>query len=125
MRLDDLNQSVTAAILRAERETPDSWEARLAYAEVADLEEEIAKLTSAETAPGKAARLGAVAAALKSGDPLRATQLVLQYHIEPVGEPVQRRLDEFMAQADAELRSGVASAPNVADVAFELADTAA
>ena len=125
MNLDDLNQSVTSAILRAEAEEPRSWEQQLAYREVADLEEEIAKLTSAETAPGKAARLGAVSASLKSGDPLRATQLAYQYGLEPVGDRVKARLDEFIKQAETDLQSGADSAPDVANIAFELVSDAA
>jgi hypothetical protein len=75
MDLDDLNKSVTHAILQAEAFPCGSWEAQHAFREVADLEEEIATIAGAGVVEGEIARLGAVTAAMSAGEPLRALQL--------------------------------------------------
>ena len=75
MDLDDLNKSVTNAILQAEALPRGSWEAQHAFREVADLEEEIATIAGAGAVEGEIARLGAVTAAMSAGEPLRAIQL--------------------------------------------------
>jgi hypothetical protein len=72
--LDDLNMQVSAAIYRAEA-VPDGPAAEAAFREVSRIEEEIARLVPAQDLEGALARVGAVDAALRSGDWLRATLL--------------------------------------------------
>lgn len=100
MLLDDLNRRVTAAIWVAEHEQPGTCEAQAAYAVVADLEEEIAKLTSPNVLPGQVSRVGAVRAALMSGNLFRAMQLVERYRAEGTGDALREQLDEFWERAN-------------------------
>jgi len=79
--LSDLNERVTAAILRAEH-LPPGVEANLAFGEVSRIEEEIARLTTASSIEGDIARRGAITAALSAGEGLRALKLSEAYLAE-------------------------------------------
>ena len=69
---DTLNTLVTGAIWRAEQLEAHGIRPAQAWAEVSSLEEELAKALPAAEAEGRIARRGAVRAALKAGDFLRA-----------------------------------------------------
>jgi len=99
MGLDELNASVTNAILRAEELPPGSWEAQRAFCKVTDLEEEIATIVGAQTVEGAAARLGAVTAALSAGEPLRAIQLAERYLMDALSAGARLRLEETIKDA--------------------------
>ena len=120
MNLAQLNRSVTSAILRAEALPAGSWEAQRAFREVADLEEEIATIVGARTAAGEIARLGALAAALSAGEPLRALQLGERYLADGLSEGSCVKLSGLLAEAEAEIGRGAASAPKVEPVRFRL-----
>ncbi len=79
----ELNQKVTAAILRAEH-LPEGAERERAFAIVSSIEEELATLTWASSPQGQAARLGAVLAARSARDPLRAQELAARYLAEEI-----------------------------------------
>jgi len=114
MDLDGLNKCVTNAILRAERLELRSWEAQRAFREVADLEEEIATLAGAQSLEGEIARLGAVTAALSSGEPLRALQLGERYRSEALSDATRAKLDELLREAESEIADAAATAPDAA-----------
>ena len=118
MDLDDLNRSVTSAILRAEALPARSWEAERAFREVADLEEEIATIIGARTAAGEIARLGAVTAALSAGEPLRALQLGDRYLGDGLGDASRAKLRSLLNEADAEIERGASR--NVDPIRFSL-----
>ncbi|MFI5296755.1 MAG: hypothetical protein ACHREM_01545 [Polyangiales bacterium] len=117
--LRELNQLVTLAIMRAEQIADGSSAALVAYHEVSQLEEQIAALTSNASAEGAFARDGAVRAALRSDEPLRAAFLAERY-IEEDGVPDRLRaaLSELLRQAQAALPNGDA---DVQAVEFQLA----
>src|SRR5690606_32298445 len=73
--IQDLNSRVSEAIFFAGRSAPDSQEAQDAYRRVSALEEQIARLTTPTDVDGAVARVGAVSAALRAGDWLRASRL--------------------------------------------------
>ena len=83
MDIDILNTLVTSAIWRAEQldelglETSSS-----AWKEVSELEEELARIMPAKEPEGRIARRGAVHAALKAEDHVRAQDLVQRYAAE-------------------------------------------
>jgi hypothetical protein len=120
MALDDLNKSVTDAILRAEALAPGSWEAQRAFREVADFEEEIATIVGAHTVEGEIARLGAVAAALSAGEPLRAIRLGERYPMDTLSEGARKKLDDLLKEAEAEIQRGVDDAPSVEPIRYSL-----
>ncbi len=120
MDVIDLNESVTTAILRAEALPAGSWEAQRAFREVADLEEEIATIFGARVVEGEIARLGAVAAALSAGEPLRAIQLAVRYQADELSEGAQRKLEELLKEAESEVERQIADAPGVEPVRFRL-----
>jgi hypothetical protein len=120
MKLDDLNRSVTNAILRAEVLPAGSWEAESAFRDVADLEEEIAALVSAQTVEGELARIGAVTAALSASEPLRARQLAERYLGGALGDGTRTKLEELAQRADTEMQAAAANAPHVQPVRFKL-----
>lgn len=120
MNLDDLNSRVTNAILRAEALPAKSWEAQSAFREVADLEEGIASIAGAQTAEGEIARLGAVAASLNAGDPLRTIQLAERYLADALSAPARHELEELRREADAEILRGIVDEPSVAPIRFKL-----
>ena len=120
MELDDLNKSVTNAILRAEALKPGSWDAQHAFREVAELEEEIATIVGARVVDGEIARLGAVAAALSAGEPLRAIQLATRYLADQLSDSAQAKLGELVNEANTELELGAADGPSVAQIRFQL-----
>jgi hypothetical protein len=119
VNLDQLNRSVTGAILRAEALPTGSWEAESAFREVADLEEEIAAIDGARTAAGEIARLGAVTAALSAGEPLRALQLGERYRSDGLSDGSRAKLAELLDEAVAEIERGAINA-NVDPVQFTL-----
>jgi hypothetical protein len=80
---DALNTLVSGAIWRAEQlEAHGIRPASQAWAEVASLEEELAKALPVSESEGRIARRGAVRAALKAGDYARAHGLADRYLAE-------------------------------------------
>jgi hypothetical protein len=120
MVLDELNRSVTSAILRAEALDPGSWAAERAFREVADLEEEIAAIAGANVVEGEVARLGAVTASLSAGDLVRAVQLAERYLADGLSERSRKRLRELQDEAEAAIAQAVIDAPNVDPIRFIL-----
>jgi hypothetical protein len=84
MSMDELNERVTEAILRAEalEDQGASAEMRGAYLTVSFIEEEIAEATPPSGTEGAIARRGAVRAAIKAGVPARARDLAERYLAE-------------------------------------------
>ena len=120
MSIEDLNNSVTTAILRAEALPPGSWEAERAFREVAEIEQELAAIVGAQTVQGEVARLGAVAASLSAGDPLRAVQLAERYLEDALSDRSRTRLEQLHAEAEAEITRAAAVSPNVVPIPFIL-----
>src|SRR5258708_3825752 len=120
MGLDDLNSSVTNAILRAEALPPGSWLAERAFREVMDLEEEIATIVGAHTVDGEIARLGAVTAALSAGEALRARQLAERYLADALSASARAKLEELAKEADADMQREIVDGPTVEPVRFNL-----
>ncbi|MBM4031360.1 MAG: hypothetical protein FJ291_06185 [Planctomycetes bacterium] len=80
MTIETLNALVSGAIWRAEQlDELGADTAASAWKEVSQLEEEIAKIVPAKEAEGRIARRGAVRAALKANDHLRARDLAERY----------------------------------------------
>lgn len=124
MDIDDLNERVTEAILRAERLPAGSYEAEEAFREVWLLEEAIAGLISAEDVEGEIARLGAVTAALSAAEPLQALVLVDRYLAEEISPEATARLEGLRAEADADLARRLLTPPLVVPVLYRLPDAA-
>ncbi len=83
MNADTLNSLVTSAIWRAEQlDDLGVSTARLAWAEVSVLEEELASVIPVSQPEGRIARRGAVRAALKSSDYSRVDTLIRRYSEE-------------------------------------------
>ncbi len=120
MGLDELNRSVTSAILRAEALPPGSWEAERAFRDVADLEEEIAAIAGANTVEGEVARLGAVTASMSAGDLVRAVQMAERYLPDALGDRSREKLNELRDEAEAEIARAALGAPNVDPIPFTL-----
>jgi hypothetical protein len=120
MTLDDLNRSVTAAILRAEALPAGSPDSQVAFLQVADLEEEIATIVGVRTAEGEIARLGAVQAALSGGDPLRALRLGERYRTDGLSDRAQAKLLDLLKEADADIDRRVAATPNIDPLRFTI-----
>jgi hypothetical protein len=117
MDLRELNARVTSAIFRAEHLPPGSLEADLAFDEVSQVEAEIARRTTPDTVEGAIARRGAVTAARRAHDVLRALSLAETYLAEPAPAELGAELRVLRDQAEAELSTRVA---NVRQVFFEL-----
>jgi len=94
MSTNALNILVTGAIWRAEQlEEQGIRSAPLAWAEVSSLEEELARALPASQPEGRIARRGAVRAALKARDVVRAQALAESYLAEKgVPETLQTAL---------------------------------
>lgn len=109
MDLAELNRRVTSAIFRAERLAEGSWEAQEAYREVSFLEETIASRTGPAEVEGAIAREGAVHAAIKAGECLRALSLATRY-LEEDAAPADLRieLEALRSAADKALPDGAA-----------------
>ncbi|MBN1606963.1 MAG: hypothetical protein JW940_10045 [Polyangiaceae bacterium] len=120
MGLDELNRSVTSAILRAEGLVPGSWEAERAFRYVAELEEEISAVAGANTVQGEVARLGAVTASMSAGDLVRAVQLAERYLADALSDRSRAKLKELQDEAEAEMARAALSGPNVEPVMFTL-----
>ena len=119
MELRELNRLVTLAIWRAEQKPAGSIDLLVAYREVSELEEQIAQQTPNTTPEGAFARDGAVRAALRSEEALRAESLAVRYLEEPgVTERLRAALGALLTEARAALPSGDA---DVRAVAFHLA----
>ncbi|MGH7434834.1 MAG: hypothetical protein ACRENE_04095 [Polyangiaceae bacterium] len=116
-----LSMRVTEAIFRAEHETPDSPRADAAYRLVSELEEQLGELLPADQLQGALARVGAVTAALRANDSLRAAYLADLYAL---GAPVDlaEQLRELAKEADQ--LSFRLPEPQVRPVPFELHDAA-
>jgi hypothetical protein len=82
MDVDALNTLVSGAIWRAEQLDELGVETASAWIEVSKLEEELAKVMPAKEPEGRIARRGAVRAALKAQNYLRAQNLVERYGAE-------------------------------------------
>lgn len=93
--LETLNLEVTRAIFRAERADPGSRSSLDAYRRVSKIEEQIARRTMPDSVEGSFARRGAVSAALRAEDVLRALRLIEEFL---VGAP------ECLAQTLRQLR---------------------
>jgi hypothetical protein len=104
-KVDALHTLVSAAIWRAEQldelglETPSAW------MEVSKLEEELAKIMPVKEAEGRIARRGAVRAALKAKDHVRARDLVERYAAEDGGPKALRTALRAMLKADVKVLS--------------------
>ena len=93
MAVDTLNALVSGAIWRAEQLDELGLDtANSAWKEVSKLEEEIAKIVPTKEAEGRIARRGAVRAALKANDHVRARDLFDRYTAEE-GVPRALRSD--------------------------------
>jgi hypothetical protein len=82
MAIDALDTLVSSAIWRAEQLDELGLDTTAAWGEVSKLEEELAKKLPAKEIEGRIARRGAVRAALKSTDHVRAQDLVERYVAE-------------------------------------------
>lgn len=120
MGLDELNRSVTSAILRAETLPPGSWEAERAFLDVAELEQELAAKAGAHTVQGEVARLGAVTASMSAGDLVRAVQLAERYLADALSDGSRAKLQQLHHEAEAAIARVAAGAPNVDPVRFTL-----
>ncbi len=118
--LDELNATVTGAILRAESLPSDSWEAQAAFRFVADLEEEIATVVGAHTVEGEIARLGAISAALSAGEPLRALQFAERYRTDALAPAVRAKLDQLVRDAEDDVQRILGETPQVEPRRFTL-----
>jgi hypothetical protein len=115
--LDDLNMRVTGAIFRAEHAALGSLIAEAAYREVSTLEEEIARQVGADEIEGALARVGAVTAALRAGDWLRAAQLAEAFSSDAPAD-LRDQLAGLAAEADAQSRA--VAEPDVLPIVFDL-----
>lgn len=116
--MQDLNRCVSEAIFFAGRAAPGSQEAQDAYRRVSAIEEQIARLTTPTDVDGAVARVGAVSAALRAGDWLRASRLVEEFLVG-VPDDVATELRELDREADASAR--LIDEPDVKPVRYELA----
>jgi hypothetical protein len=99
METDELNTLVTEAIWRAEELDADDIAARQAWAEVSSIEEKLANALPASEPQGRIARRGAVQAALKAGDDVRAHALAARYLAdEAAPESLKAALREILEQ---------------------------
>ena len=111
MSLDELNRRVTNAIVRAESLPAGSRDAWKAFHDVSALEEAIAALVPPDDLEGEIARLGAVTAALRAGEPLRALQLAERFLSEGLAPEIAEKLRQFVTEAEAELVSASTDEP--------------
>jgi hypothetical protein len=114
--LDNLNERVSEAIFRAEH-AADPLEAEAAFREVSGFEEEIARITPAAALQGSLARIGAVTAALRAGDWLRAAQLAECF---ASGAPDDLTQQLQALAHDAETASRGTAEPDVRPISFDL-----
>jgi len=82
VKTDTLNTLVTGAIWRAEELDSRGIPSVSAWAEVSSIEEDLAKAHPVTEGQGRMARWGAVRAALKAGDYIRAYALADRYLAE-------------------------------------------
>lgn len=99
METDTLNSLVSGAIWRAEQLEAHHIRASQAWAEVSSLEEELAKVLAVSESEGRIARRGAVRAALKAADYIRAHALAESYAAEEAApESLRAALREILAE---------------------------
>jgi hypothetical protein len=115
--LRELNKKVTAAIFRAEH-LPAGLEAELAFREVSEIEEEIARRTTSDSIEGSIARRGAITGALSAGDWLRALRLAEAYLSEAAPAGLAEELASLRDEASNELSKS--EMPEVKQVPFRL-----
>lgn len=120
MDLVELNRLVTDAITVAESLPKDSPRAWMAFREVSHLEEQIARSTQPGDVEGEIARVGAVAAALRASEPLRAVQLAQTFVGEGLAADVAAKLEAMVDEANERL-SALAGDLTVQPVKFALA----
>jgi hypothetical protein len=128
MSIDELYESVTLAILRAEalEDQGSIAEMRGAYLTVSFIEEEIAEMTPPSGPEGAIARRGAVRAALKAGVPMYARELADRYLAEPAPPPLADELRRMRTDAEASLDLPMLSAFRVTPAArYSIHDAAA
>lgn len=120
MSVATLNEKVARAILEADCWPSGSLEEQSAFREISILEEAIAALTEPAEIDGELGRLGAVASALSSKDPLRALQLLRRYSEHGMTETAIAQLATFAAEAEADIDSLALDAPMVEAIRFQL-----
>jgi hypothetical protein len=69
---------------------------------------------------GEVARLGAIAAALSAGEPLRAVQLGERYPADTFSASARRTLAALLSEANEQLERDLARLPNVEPTRFKL-----
>lgn len=107
MDIDTLNALVTSAIWRAEQlEEHGVSSARLAWAEVSLLEEELAGVLPLSEPEGRIARRGAVRAALKAGDYRRAQALAERFTADEGAPKALRNALRKMLEEDSRALAG-------------------
>jgi hypothetical protein len=116
--IQDLNMRVSEAIFFAARAAPGSREAQETYGQVSMLEERIARLTDATDVEGAVARVGAVSAALRAGDWLRASRLLEEFL---AGAPDDVATELRTLAREVEEAACAVPEPNVRPVHFALA----
>jgi hypothetical protein len=87
---------------------------------VSALEESIAALVPTDDLEGENARLGAVTAALSTGEPLRALQLAERFLAESLAPEITGKLRQLVKEADAEIVRAVSDETTVMPVTFTL-----
>ncbi len=115
--LQNLNARISEEIFFAGRAAQGSMEAQSAYLRISALEEQIARLTAPDAVDGALARVGAVSAALRAGDWLRAARLVDEF-MEDAPADVAEELRALGREADDAAR--VVQEPDVRPVRFHL-----
>jgi hypothetical protein len=120
MNLSELNNRVTAAITIAEGHPIGSPQAWAAFREVSALEEAIAGLTAPGDVEGEIARVGAVAASLSAGEPLRAVRLAEVFLSEDLSWDVAAKVQHMLRDAHDQIQRALAEEPTVQPVTFTL-----
>lgn len=91
-KLDQLNTSVTTAILAVEALPQRAPELSGAWFLVSQLEEQIADHPEADDLEREVAMLGTVAAAMKASDPTRARELARRYLDRGLSDQLRRHI---------------------------------
>lgn len=109
--LDELYTKVSDAIYRAEGlEDVDPAAAAMAYFRVSVLEEEIAELLGPDDEEGAAARRGVLTAAMRAGQPTRASDFAARYLAEAgIPDHLRRDLEALQEKANAASRTDIPS----------------
>ncbi len=119
--LAELGDRAEAAGARASSHEACSLASCLAWSEVSALQEQIAALLPARTYAGAAPRIGAVLAALASGDALRTWALVARYQEEDIDPEARAQLtglgEEAMVLYEGIRQGGAVSFVSVGETA--------